>query len=99
MIEALWGRLPVISNGGDVISDLVEQHKLGVILKDKDPKKAAKTIINIKPSLMKDNIDKFIINYTWDKLIDPIDNFCNNPIKDKSKKKFLFNKKISAQIY
>ncbi|MCM2325831.1 MAG: glycosyltransferase, partial [Candidatus Woesearchaeota archaeon] len=92
MTEALFGRLPIICDGGDVVSDMVKENKLGMVIEGSSPKETAKMIAEIteKDKLQfRKNIEKFIKTQTWDSLITPLDVFCKNPFKDDSKIRFL----------
>lgn len=97
MMEALSAGLPIISSGGDIVSELVSSNKLGIVTLETEPKKIAKMILkqtdkDIKN--MKKNIKKFTDNYSWDKIIVPIDKFCKTPSKDNLKKKIMFESLI-----
>ena len=95
MMNALMGKLPVISEKGDVVSEMIEKNNLGLIFDNKSPKEIAEKISNLQKSdikKIKNNIKKFLPYHYWEKIIDPIDNFCKNPKKDNSKESFKFSK-------
>jgi hypothetical protein len=92
MTEALWGRLPIICDGGDVVSDSIKEHNLGIVMDGSTPKQAAKLIAKLDEKDKKrfrSNIDSFIKTQTWENIICPLDDFCKNPSVDDSKNRFL----------
>ncbi|MEK6916423.1 MAG: glycosyltransferase, partial [Nanoarchaeota archaeon] len=98
--EAMYGRLPVIVSGGDIVSDFVKEYKTGIVIDNKSEAEIAQSIISLDKkqiSTMKKNIEKFLSNNTWNKLIDPLDNFCRKPFTDKTKKDFIFEQLVDSR--
>ncbi len=93
MMDALSANLPIISTGGDIVSEFSSANNMGIVTKETDPRKIADDILRITDKdiqKMKKNILKFSEGYKVDKLIGPIDSFCKNPKKDTLKKKMMF---------
>jgi hypothetical protein len=83
MTEALWGRLPIVCDSGDVVSDIIKENELGIVLKESSPKETARMIAGLTDKdkmQFRKNIEKFIKTQTWESLITPLD--------DHSKQKF-----------
>ncbi len=98
--DAMASNLPIITNGGDVISDEIKENKLGLIIEKESPKEVAKTILSINNkefSQFRKNINNYIKKYDWDKIVEPIDEFCQSPFIDKTKEKFRYEKLIDSR--
>jgi len=84
ILDYLWAGLPVISTRGDYLSDLVERRGLGITVGDGDVKGIVNAIIRLADD--KDfynqclkNIDEIAKKYTWEKICQPIIDFCRDP--------------------
>jgi chromosome segregation ATPase len=73
-------------------------NNLGLIISGTEPKKAAEKILQTNDKDMKkmrSNIKSFSKDYSWEKIIGPIEDFCRKPSKDHLKKKIMFESLIN----
>lgn len=84
IMDYLWAGLPVISTKGDSLSDLVERKGLGVTIGDGDTRAIVKAIIRLADdkefyNQCVKNIEEIAKDYTWEKVCQPIIDFCRDP--------------------
>lgn len=84
MVNYLWGNLPILSNPGNVMSDLIAEKNLGRIFAFGDDKELADQIewMVTHPSALKKirrNISAEKKKFHWDKVLAPLVQFCQNP--------------------
>ncbi|MGC8929698.1 MAG: glycosyltransferase, partial [Candidatus Woesearchaeota archaeon] len=91
--DFFYGRMPVICSEGDILSEEIKKYKLGYVISEGDEKELAEKIIYLLENkneidAMKKNIDSYVKEFlVWDKVIEPIDEFCKNPVKIKKELK------------
>ncbi|MEM2121951.1 MAG: glycosyltransferase, partial [Candidatus Woesearchaeota archaeon] len=91
--DMLYGRIPVICSEGDVLGEEIRKNGLGFVVKEGDEKDLADKIIYLLENKeevvrIKKNIDNYVKNnLIWDKVVEPIDEFCNKPFKVKKELK------------
>lgn len=84
MLDCLWAQLPVMCTQGDAMGQLVEDEKLGIIVKERDVESLAEAIIKLATDekfyyQCKANIGVVREKYTWDKTVKPLLDFCAMP--------------------
>ncbi|MHB1346009.1 MAG: glycosyltransferase [Candidatus Humimicrobiaceae bacterium] len=89
-LDYIWAGLPMISTEGDFFSDLINEKKLGLTVKEKDPGDIADAIIRLASDrqyyeLCVDNLNRIASDYTWDKVCEPILRYCMDPSKSSKK--------------
>ncbi|AJF61821.1 TPA: glycosyltransferase [Candidatus Woesearchaeota archaeon] len=98
--EAMYGRLPVIVSGGDTVAELVKRYQTGVVIDGKTPEETASVVLKLSEkdkAAMKKNIEKFVSDNAWDKLVGPLDNFCWKPSVDKTKTEFRHSQLLDSR--
>jgi GT2 family glycosyltransferase/glycosyltransferase involved in cell wall biosynthesis len=89
-LDYMWAGLPMISTEGDFFSELINEKKLGLTVKEKDPEGIAKAIIRLAQDkeyydLCVRNLNLLTHEYTWDKVCAPILKYCMDPSKSSKK--------------
>ncbi len=90
MLDYIWCGLPIVSTQGDVMSEIISKHDIGITVPLQDHNQLAKTIqdlINMRLQLKRN--EDIIKNLTWDKVILPLKEYCANPIFSPGKSKGL----------
>ena len=96
--DLLYGRTPVICTEGDIVSEEIKKNNLGYVIKEGDDIGLADRIIHLlenkdELSQIKKNIDEYVKGFLlWDKVVEPIDEFCKKPKKIKKEFKLDFYK-------
>ncbi|WP_156934216.1 glycosyltransferase [Paenibacillus zanthoxyli] len=87
ILDYMWCELPVVTNGGDVMSELVEKHKIGEVVLFNDENNLALVLESL---LVPDVLSKYRTGfkeikdiYSWQNCIVPLKEFCLNPTKSK----------------
>lgn len=89
-VEYMWCGLPVIYNNYSELSVYIEKYNAGWTLEPTDDeaiRKAIKSILNNRDMALEYglNAQKLVReNLTWDRTIDPLDEFCRKPYKVKN---------------
>ncbi len=83
-IDYLWANLPILTNPGNFQSELVKEKDLGCVFPFGDDKALADAIewMATNPKTMKKmrkNISREKKNFYWDRVLDPLIQFCKNP--------------------
>jgi glycosyltransferase involved in cell wall biosynthesis len=102
VINYIWGGLPIITTGGDEISELVKKYGCGEIVKPENPDELAGIMVELlsdekKRKRMSENAKKLAKEITWSSAIKPLDEFCRNPhIAEDRKNEFARKTVLSA---
>lgn len=91
MLDCIWTEIPMIVTKGDYFSDLISINNLGAVVEEQDILGLKESIIKIldNPKKIKEikvNIKQIRHNYTWEKNINPIVEFCKKPKHRKNRK-------------
>jgi hypothetical protein len=92
LIDYLWGRLPVITSGGDVISHLITSRGCGLKYDPGNPHSLALTIENVlnNPEVLaqtKEKIETLLQSkLNTAKVISPLNEYLNDPWINKHRK-------------
>jgi glycosyltransferase involved in cell wall biosynthesis len=84
VLDYIWAGLPVIATEGDMASDLVQQHKLGAVVRYKDVAGLSQAILDLlavsdlKPELAPRFAD-VAKAYRWEKTTQPLIEYCHAP--------------------
>ncbi|MDQ0192095.1 glycosyltransferase [Paenibacillus wynnii] len=85
ILDYMWCELPIITNGGDIMSELVEKYKFGEVVPFNDENHLASTLIALLDSnglnKYKSGFNKIKEVYKWKNCIIPLKEFCLKPIK------------------
>jgi glycosyltransferase involved in cell wall biosynthesis len=85
ILDYLWAGLPIISTEGDEMAELIRQHGLGEVVHTESVEDVEKAIIKLSDpeyrSVCHDNIRKISGRFSWDRVVEPIVRFCENPVK------------------
>ncbi|MFQ5443674.1 MAG: tetratricopeptide repeat protein, partial [Nitrospinales bacterium] len=89
MVNYLWGNLPILSNPGNVMSDLIAEKNLGKIFAFGDDKALADQIewMVTHPSALKKirrNIAEEKKRFHWEKVLAPLIRFCRSAEKSRT---------------
>jgi hypothetical protein len=82
----MWAQVPIIATKGDVMSEMVEQHNLGITVRPKDPHQLADAILNLiddqsRNHACRDHLAHLCPSFTWDKVVRPLVQFCQDPYR------------------
>ncbi|MDH5541627.1 MAG: hypothetical protein OEY64_01550 [Nitrospinota bacterium] len=86
LMDYIWGSLPILTNPGNTLSDLVEKRSLGYVVPCGDDKALAEKIrlLAARPSLSKairKNIEAVKNDFYWEKVLKPLAGFFKEPRK------------------
>lgn len=104
ILDYLWADLPIISTKGDSLSELVERENLGITVRSGNVDDIVKAIVRLADDkefyrICVGNIENVAKEYTWEKVCQPLVNFCKDPafsaVKDKSEKGSSGNREMS----
>ncbi|WP_029192310.1 glycosyltransferase family 4 protein [Paenibacillus harenae] len=95
VLDYIWCNVPVISTGGDYITELIEKEGFGLSYGSQKSDILAELLLKLNKNRdvlkeMKRNQNKIIDNLRWVKVIQPLNQFCKAPVK---------RKKTSMPIY
>lgn len=84
ILDYLWARLPIVTTRGDGFGDLVAANALGAAVPEKDPQALADALERLlydpaERARAIGNIDRVREDFTWDKTLAPLLEFCRNP--------------------
>lgn len=88
ILDYIWCELPIITTQGDSLSESVSRYKLGATINFQDPYEFAKTVLTML-ELDKGSFSGFKTiknNMTWEKCLEPLVAFCQNPKSSNGKK-------------
>lgn len=82
VLDYFWAQLPIITNEGDSMADLIKTHNMGRVIPIADSNAMAQAIISLlnneqEYQQIKQNIKNFIPNLYWENVIKPIERFIN----------------------
>lgn len=92
ILDYLWTGLPVISTGGDSLSELVKNEGLGLTVASKDIDGLADAIVKMAQDKnfyqeCKKKVPEVASGYTWEKVCAPLISFCMDPVSSAVRKK------------
>ena len=92
ILDYLWSELPIISSGGDCLSDLVKEKTLGITAGNGNAGDVAAAVLKLAEDrefydLCVQNIRKISKDYTWEKVCGPIISFCMDPVSSALKER------------
>ena len=85
ILDYLWASLPIVSTEGDSFGDLVAREKLGVAVPERDQQALADALELMlydedAARQAKESVEKIRFQFTWEKALDPLVEFCRNPV-------------------
>lgn len=86
ILDYLWVGLPIVCTEGDYFSELVEHRHLGKTVPYQDVDALADALLNVLDdkenyALCKKNVRTVAESYKWSKIMQPIIDYCDNPIR------------------
>lgn len=86
MLDCLWADLPIICTQGDAISQLVDEHELGLTVPEQNIDKLADAISKLCDDenfymQSKANIMSTKEDFVWSRAVEPLIDFCKLPYK------------------
>jgi len=84
VIDYIWGGLPVITSGGDEVSNLLNENMCGEIVEPGNSDMLAKTILDLtidraRLDNMRNNQAALAKRLSWSYVLKPLHDFCINP--------------------
>jgi glycosyltransferase involved in cell wall biosynthesis len=82
ILDYVWAGLPMVVTGGDAMSELVQQHELGVLVDYQDVKgvgAALLRLLDIEPAVWRQRFTEPRARFAWDNVAKPLIAFCTNP--------------------
>ncbi|MBN1879861.1 hypothetical protein JW823_07095 [bacterium] len=84
ILDYIWSRLPFICTDGDYFADLAEQHHIGLTVPPENVNCLVDAINRMLDDALfyracKDNLESVAHSMTWEKVLAPILEFCDNP--------------------
>lgn len=85
ILDYLWAHLPIVTTRGDGFGDLVSAEGLGIAVRENDPDALAAALQTMlyDPEAIrsaKENVGRVRQEFTWDKALAPLVEFCRNPL-------------------
>lgn len=82
--DYIWTNLPIIATKGGTLSDLIEQQKLGITIDYENADSLADAIFKLLEdekfyTQCKKNLRNISSQFRWDKILEPLNEFCKNP--------------------
>ena len=86
ILDYLWAGLPIVSTEGDSFGDLVARENLGAAIPERDEEALA---LELERLLFDDaagataraNVRRVREEFTWERVLEPLVEFCRNPIR------------------
>ena len=84
LLDYIWAGLPIVTTQGDSMSELVEQNILGKTVPPEDVERLSTALMELieDPKLlskMSENLRQIASRFSWDKVTEPLDRFCDDP--------------------
>ncbi|MBW7452715.1 glycosyltransferase family 4 protein [Paenibacillus sepulcri] len=100
MLDYIRCQLPIIGTYGDGFSDLIAQYNIGAVVPPEDEKALAAAIEMILHSdQLNEQYGKLIEDYHWDNCVQPLIQFCKDPVVSNGKSQSLNIKQLSKINY
>jgi hypothetical protein len=82
--DYLWAKLPIILNDSEAFAEIIKKNELGLVAKTGNYLDLAEKILNLKNdkklySQIKNNIENFKKQISWNKTLTPLKNYLKNP--------------------
>ena len=84
VLDYLWAGLPILTSGGDMFGDLVQQANLGRTVPPADAQALARAILELAEDralrqACSQNVQRVAQEFRWDKVARPLIDFCRAP--------------------
>jgi GT2 family glycosyltransferase/glycosyltransferase involved in cell wall biosynthesis len=85
ILDYLWAGLPIVSTEGDSFGDLVEKESLGGVVPERDEAALVAVLERVlfdpeAAAEARANVARVRDDFTWEKVLAPLVEFCRNPI-------------------
>lgn len=86
LLDYLWADLPIITTRGDYLSDLVERQQLGIVVDPANVQQISDALVRLTDvhafrEQCRENIRQFRSRYLWNRVIEPLEAFCERPYR------------------
>lgn len=86
LMDYLWAKLPMVVTGGDVLSDLVQVHGLGLLVGEKEKTAVAEALVTLLQNpVSPDRFQPVIDRYTWEAVAQPLKAYAQAPWRNGAK--------------
>jgi hypothetical protein len=84
LLDYIWAGLPMVVTRGDPLAEMVEQHRLGIVVPPGDADALTRAILDVlaRPDARAEMAERFAAvaaGYTWDRVVQPIVQFLAAP--------------------
>jgi hypothetical protein len=100
VLDYIWAGLPIIATRGDVISDLVQQKRIGLQVACGDVHGVARAILSLLEtprSSFQKAFDSLRVDMTWERVSQPLIEFCRAPRR--APDKIALGKQVGSPFY
>ena len=85
IMDYLWAGLPIISTEGDYLSEMIDKKGLGIVTREGNVQDLVDAIVRMKDDRTfyqqcVKNINDIAGDFTWEKVCQPIIDFCRDPV-------------------
>ncbi|MFQ5575107.1 MAG: glycosyltransferase, partial [Terriglobia bacterium] len=85
LLDYIWAGLPIVTTGGDSMSDLIRQQNLGRTVLPEDVDGLTGTLLDLlddaeEMKRISENLSNVAGEFRWEKVTEPLDRFCQDPI-------------------
>lgn len=86
ILDYLWAGLPMVSTEGDSFGDLIAKEGLGAAVPERDEQSLADEIerllyVPAAAKAARANVERVREQFTWERVLEPLVEFCRNPIR------------------
>ncbi len=86
IMDYLWAELPILTTRGGTLADLVEEKNLGCSVDYDDAEGLAEKILDLADGRIplgafRENIRRVKGDYSWERVVEPLEEFCRSPFK------------------
>ncbi|PID57750.1 glycosyltransferase [candidate division KSB3 bacterium] len=94
ILDYLWAELPIITTQGDVLSERVRQHQLGITVAPGQIMELQQAILRLADdrefhAQCRENIRRFRRQFSWSQCLRPLENFCASPYRSCHKNRLI----------
>lgn len=96
VLDYIWAGLPIVTNGGDSMSEIVQRRRLGKVVPGGDVDALVAALVELldTPDLkerLRQGFEKTADEYTWERVTMPLANWCRAPQKAADKGRYVRN--------
>ncbi|MCL5986663.1 MAG: glycosyltransferase [Actinobacteria bacterium] len=85
LLDYIWAGLPIVTTGGDSLSELVRDEGIGLVVSEESPQEMAQAILQLAGNrdLVREFAQKCLSiadMFTWEKVCKPLIEYCRDPV-------------------